>query len=81
MKRSDIFKIILSEASGRPLDEVDDLLEIFTRRQPLPGLDVELADQDAEQLLTDLRKELPGIYNWLVQGGLMANPGGTQGTA
>lgn len=81
MKRADIFKLILSEASGKPLEDVEEMFAIFTKTHPLPGLDVEISDQEAHQLLNELRKELPGIYNWLVQGGLMANPGGKQGTA
>lgn len=69
MTRSDIFIQILSEVSGKPKDQVSDLLVAF--RKTFPGkdrFDDELPDQEAQQLLAGLRKEKEGIRAWLNSG-------------
>jgi hypothetical protein len=79
---ADIFIQILSEASGKPREEVETLADTFY--QTIGSrfrLDEELSDDKAQELLKSMRQELPGIRAWLVQGGLMANPGGVKGTA
>jgi ribosomal protein L29 len=35
-------------------------------------LDEEISDEEAQAQLTQLRRELPGIRQWLVQGGIEA---------
>jgi len=57
------------------------MYSMFIKLKPMPGLDVEMPDPEAAQLLNALRKELPGIRCWLIQGGILANPGDSQGIA
>jgi hypothetical protein len=73
MKYRDVFIQILSEASGRPVDQGEDMLDSLL---PFLGskhrFDDEISDQDGERLLTELRAELPGIRRWLAEGALSA---------
>lgn len=73
MTYSDILTQILSEVTGKPKDQLNDLLEEFKKRfQGQHRLDEELPPDKAEQLLDNLRKEKSGILAWLVRGGLLA---------
>ena len=73
MTNRDVFTQILSEASGRPLDEVKDLVDKLVRSMgSRHHLDEEISDDEAQAQLTQLRRELPGIRRWLVQGGIEA---------
>jgi len=81
MKNSDIYKTILSEASGRPLEEIDKMFEAFTKSFGTFNFDKELPEEEAQKLLAQLRKELPGISAWLIEGGFLANPSRVKGSA
>jgi hypothetical protein len=72
MKNSDIFKTILSEASGRPLDEVTEMFEALSRANNMKNMEQDISDNEAATLLAQLRTELPGIRQWLIQGRFMA---------
>lgn len=68
MTRADIFVQILSEVSGRPCREVAAILSEFRRSHPGGTWDQVIPDDEAKKLITDLRKEAPGILAWLVEG-------------
>ncbi len=73
MTNRDIFVQILHEASGKPSDFVSDMAESFFASLP-PGstkIDDEISDTTASELLASLRTQLPGIRQWLIEGGLM----------
>lgn len=73
MTNFDIFAQIISEASGKPLEEVRQMADVILKLAGSSGKIHEVvSDSEAEKLLTQLRGELPGIRNWLIQGGLMA---------
>jgi hypothetical protein len=73
MTNADVFIQILSEASGRPPDQVQDMLDNFLRFTGASHrFDQELSDAQAEELLIQLRRELPGIRRWLAQGAFEA---------
>jgi hypothetical protein len=70
---ADVFVQILSEASGRPPNLVRVLLdELCQTMGAKHRLNAELPTERAEQLLSDLRKELPGIRAWLAEGNRLA---------
>ena len=69
MTNKDVLIQILSEVSGKPKSEVESLFENIKGNMPLGNkMDKELSDQDAEKLLSNLRKEKSGIMDWLIQG-------------
>ena len=69
MKGRDIFCQILSEVTGYSKDQVALMLEVFRRQHPgSDRFDDEIPEQEAQELLSDLRKEKPGIMNWLIKG-------------
>ncbi len=71
MTYGDIMAQILSEVSGKPKDQVGELMETFKLSYPGKNkLDDEVPDDKAQQLLNDLRKEKDGIRLWLLQGAL-----------
>lgn len=73
MTNFDIFAKIISEASGKPLEEVRQMSDVILKMVgSSQKMYVVVPDSEAERLLTQLRSELPGIRNWLIQGGLMA---------
>lgn len=70
MTNQDIFIQIVSEVSGRPKEEIADLLAAIRRAHPGGKWDKELSDKEAETLLVELRAEAPGILRWLVEGAM-----------
>jgi phage/plasmid-associated DNA primase len=69
MTRADIMAQILSEVTGKPKDQVTNLLERFKEIfSDTFKFDEELSDEEAEQTLQKLRKEKSGILNWLLEG-------------
>jgi hypothetical protein len=66
----DVILQILSEASGRPLKEIE---HIASDGLPFLGstgsMGKELSDQEAADLLTRLRGMLPAVNRWLHEGG------------
>ena len=73
MTNAEIMAQILSEASGRPLESVQglvkDMAKAFGSRT---RLNEEVPHARAQELLAQLRTELPGIRAWLAQGRLEA---------
>ncbi len=65
----DIFCQILSEVTGRPKIYMAELLDVFFLLHPVPNrFDEEIPEEQAQEMLSDLRKEKPGIMNWLIEG-------------
>jgi len=58
---------ILAEATGRPSDQVDDLLGAFMAGRPATG-DRPLSEAEYTELRGALMGELPGIRRWAVEG-------------
>jgi hypothetical protein len=72
MTNFDIFAQIISEASGKPLEEVKQMTDVIFKMAGSSGNMYEkVPDDKAQELLTKLRTELPGVQRWLVEGGLM----------
>ncbi len=74
MTYGDVMVQILSEVTGKPKDQVGELLNIF--KDSFPGqhrLDEDLPPEKADQLLNDLRKEKAGILAWLEKGAQEVN--------
>ena len=74
MTYSEIFIQIISEVSGKPKQEITDLLSTFRKAHPGGKWDNIIPDNDAEKLLTELRAETPGILKWLVEGAIKGAP-------
>ncbi len=73
MTHEDVLVQILSEVTGKPKNEISDLMTVFKDRFPTGHkFNEELPDEKAEKLLNDLRKEKAGILKWLVEGKMMA---------
>ena len=70
MTYSEIFIQIISEVSGKPKQEITDLLSTFRKAHPGGKWDNIIPDKDAEKLLTELRAEAPGILRWLIEGAM-----------
>lgn len=68
MTHKEIFIQILHEVSGKPKNELSDLLESIRSVHPGGKWDNVLSDEESEKLLNDLRKEAPGILRWLIAG-------------
>lgn len=68
MKKSEIFIQTLAEVSGRPKNELEDMLAAIRRANPGGGWDQEVPESEAKKLLASFRKEATGIIAWLVQG-------------
>ena len=61
---------ILSEASGKPIEDVRHIVTIMAKAfETRTKLTQELTEARAEELLAGMRKELPAIQKWLIQGG------------
>ena len=72
MTNFDVFAQIISEASGKPLEEVKSMTDVILKMAGSTGKMYEtIPDDKAQELLTKLRTELPGIRQWLIAGGLM----------
>lgn len=70
MTNKDVFIQILSEVSGKPEQEVADLLTTLRRAHPGGKWDNELSENEAEKLLITLRAKAPGILRWLIEGAM-----------
>ena len=69
MTHADVLTQILSEATGKPLPLVRDLLAEFRKHVPLaPRLDQALPDAEAQELIRAIRGELPQIRELLAAG-------------
>jgi len=68
MKKSEIFIQTLSEVSGRPKNELEDMLTAFRHANPGGGWDQEVSESESQKLIAAFREEAPGILAWLVQG-------------
>jgi len=72
MKNIDIFAQIISEASGKPVEEVRLMTDVILKMAGSAGnMHREIPDNEAKVLLAKMRMELPGIRAWLIKGGLM----------
>ena len=72
MTNFDIFAQIISEASGKPIEDVKLMTDAILELAGSPGEMYEAVPNDkAQELLAKLRMELPGIRAWLIKGGLM----------
>lgn len=72
MTNFDIFAQIISEASGRPLEEIKLMSDVIFKMAGSPKkIYEEVTDDKAQELLTKLRGELPGVRRWLIEGGLL----------
>ena len=69
MTNADVFRIILAEASNRPVEEIEELYVAFSRDFGILRHDDEMPDDEAEELLASLRNELPGIKAWAAKAG------------
>jgi hypothetical protein len=69
IKRSMIglMKEVLAEAAGRPIEQVDELLDKFLAARPAPG-DRDLSEVEYQAIRASLRGDLPGIRRWLAEG-------------
>lgn len=65
MTRRDVLVQILSEVSGKPKEFVCNVVGVVP---PSPAMDDQLPDGEGEELLERLRREKPGILNWLIEG-------------
>ena len=82
MTRGDIYIKIVSEVTGQSEAYVAEHMSVF--RAIMPGddrYDESLPDNEAQELLTELRKEKSGILQWFKQGQLLfhlkrTNPAG-----
>jgi hypothetical protein len=68
MTRADIFIRIISEVSGKPEREINDILKAFRQGHPGGKWDDEIPDGETETLLNNLRAEAPGIFARLIKG-------------
>ncbi|WP_157469983.1 hypothetical protein [Desulfobulbus elongatus] len=68
MTRAEIFIQTISEVSGKPKAEVAELLSHFRKSHPGGTWDDIVPDHEAQKLITDFRKEAPGILAWLARG-------------
>lgn len=72
MTKFDIFAKIISEASGKPLDEVRNLTDVILKMAGSSGkMYEEVPDEKAQELFANLRKDLHRVRQWLIEGGLM----------
>ncbi|MGD0584325.1 MAG: hypothetical protein ABSA86_00920 [Oryzomonas sp.] len=72
MTNFDIFAQIISEASGKPIEEVKLMTDAILKLVGSPGEMYEVVPNDkAQELLATLRTDLPGIRAWLITGGLI----------
>lgn len=68
MTKKDIIVQVLVEVSGRPVDFVRGLLEQFEKEHPGSKWHDEMPGEEAQRMLSDLRREKAGIMAWLVRG-------------
>lgn len=72
MTNFDIISKIISEASGKPLEEVELMTDAIVEMAGMYGKIYEEVPEDkAQALLAQLRANLPGVKRWLVEGRLM----------
>ena len=71
MTRREIFTTVLAEASGKPNEFVEQIVDDFLHTFGGPHkLDEILPDDKAASLLHDLRQEKAGIRDWLAKGAM-----------
>lgn len=70
MTRAEISVQILSEVSGRSKKEIQNPLNTFREYHPEGKWDEEIPEPKAQELLSSLRKEAPGILAWLIKGAI-----------
>ena len=70
MTKKDIIVQVLVEVSEKPVDFVKGLLERFDEEHPGAKWNDELPDEEAQRMLSDLRREKSGIMAWLVRGAI-----------
>ena len=70
MTYQEIFIQIISEVSGKPKQELSELLNNIRKIHPGGKWDIEIPDSESKELLTKLRGEAPGILRWLAEGAL-----------
>lgn len=70
MTNLDLMAQILSEAIGKPIEDMQHIVTVMAKAFGTgTKLTQELTEARAEELLGGLRKELPAIRQWLIQGG------------
>lgn len=73
MTNFDIFAQIISEASGKPIEEVNLMTDAILKLVGSPAEMYEaVPDDKAQEMLATLRTDLPGFRAWLITGGLMS---------
>ena len=70
MTYEEIFIQIISEVSGKPKQEISNLLSAFQQTHPGDKWDKIIPEHKADKLCNDLRKETPGILKWLHNGAM-----------
>lgn len=65
MKNKDVLFTVLSEVTGKRIEQIRDG---FPAALNTPKMEEELTDDEASQLLDELRKEKSGILNWALNG-------------
>lgn len=77
MTRREIILQILSEASGRPLEEANGIFDLMLESDLLShrGLEEEFSEAEAAHMLGEFRQELPGIRRWLIEEGILEESG------
>ena len=69
MKSNDVFKTIVSETTGCSENDAGELLQQMKTNFPNQiDFEKELTDNEAQQLLEELRKGKSGIRDWLIKG-------------
>jgi hypothetical protein len=72
MTHFDVMARVLSNATGKPLDEIRQMIEIFDRSRPSPKLREEISDAEAQEMIARMGGDKAGILNWLSQGAARA---------
>ena len=65
MKSKDILFIVLSEVTGKSIEQIR---QSFPEAVNRPDMEKELTGVDAVKMVEDLRKEKSGILNWAFRG-------------
>jgi hypothetical protein len=76
MTRAEIFVQLLSEVTGKPKEEIADVLPQARNILPAGKWDEEIPPDESERLLDDLRPQGPSILELLSQKGIDFARGG-----